>query len=70
MSEEKIMESGNMVLRKQIMLAKLKRSQANLAEVLKLENEILDLRRSINRELDKITKIEQPKVDIIEETTE
>jgi hypothetical protein len=66
MSEEKIMETGKELLRKQIELANLKRNKGKLAEVIKLENEIVELRRMINQELNKITKEEKPTIDIQE----
>jgi len=66
MSEEKIMETGKEVLRKQIELANLKRNKGKLAEVIKLENEIVNLRRMINQELNKITKEEEPIIDVQE----
>ena len=66
MSEEKIMETGKELLRKQIELANLKRNKGKLAEVIKLENEILELRQMINQELNKITKEEKPTIDIQE----
>ena len=66
MSEEKIMETGKELMRKQIELANLKRNKGKLAEVIKLENEIVELRRMINQELNKITKEEKPTIDIQE----
>ena len=68
MSEEKILETGEEVMRKQIELAKLKRSKGNLAEVIKLENEIINLRRWINKELNKITNNEKVSEEILEQT--
>jgi uncharacterized protein involved in exopolysaccharide biosynthesis len=60
------METVKELLRKKIELANLKRNKGKLAEVIKLENEIVELRRMINQELNKITKEEKPTIDIQE----
>lgn len=63
MSEEKIRELSGNLTDKRIEHAKLKRERKKLAEINKLETEIVDLRRKINQELQLISEEKSPEID-------
>lgn len=62
MSEEKVRELSGNLADKRIEHAKLKRERKRLAEINKLETEIVDLRRKINQELQLISE-KSPDID-------
>ncbi len=55
MSEEKIKKISGKLVEKQIELAKAKKDKTNPGKVVALEHEVINLRREINQELQKIT---------------
>lgn len=56
MSEEKIKKISEKLVEKQIELAKVKKDKTNPGKVVALEHEVINLRREINQELQKITQ--------------
>ena len=62
MSEDKIHGLSDSLAEKRIEHAKLKRDKQNLAEIIKAENEIINLRREINKELQKISLETHPQL--------
>jgi hypothetical protein len=63
MSEEKIHELSRSLADKRIEHAKLKRERKRLAELNRLESEIIDLRRKINQELQMISEEKSPEIE-------
>jgi len=66
MSEEKVHEISRKLADKLIDHAKLKKEKKKLAELNRAEREIVELRREIYLELQKITGETVPKIDIEE----
>ena len=56
MSEKKIMELSDLLARKQITQANLKRGKGSASEIVRLEAEIVSLKREINQELFQLSK--------------
>ena len=63
MSEQTVMEIGQKIIEKQLELAKAKRDKLSISEIVRLESEIVNLRRDYNNELALISKEE--KSDIV-----
>ena len=56
MSEEKVLELGKTITQKQLDLAKVKRDKGKIADAVNLESEIINLRRELNEELQRISQ--------------
>jgi hypothetical protein len=64
--EKKVKDFGYKIIEKQIELAKKKRDKFKISEVIKLESEILSLRREYNKELDEISNEEKTSIFVEE----
>ena len=56
MNENEALELGKKIVQRQIDLAKLKAAKGKVSELVNLETEIVDLKRSFNKGLDEISK--------------
>ncbi len=63
MSEVKATEIGNQLIQKQINLAQHKKNKGDISGLVKLEAEVVNLKREFNQELDKISQ--EAKVRIV-----
>ena len=66
MNEKEVMELGHKIVQRQIDLAMLKASKGKNSELVNLEAEIINLKRSYNKGLDEIIK----EVKVVVEGTE
>ncbi|MCJ7613475.1 hypothetical protein MUO71_01740 [Candidatus Bathyarchaeota archaeon] len=66
MSEKKVKELGVTLIQKQIDLAKMKKSNGKISEIVNLESEIVNLRREFNLELQKISNEKKTDIDVDE----
>lgn len=62
MNENEVLELGKNIIQKQIDLAKLKASKGKVSELVNLEAEIVNLKRSFNKRLEEISK--ETKVEV------
>lgn len=56
MNENEVLELGNVIVQRQIDLARLKSSKGKVSELVNLETEIVNLKRSFNKGLEEISK--------------
>ena len=62
MNENEVFELGKNIVQKQIDLAKLKAAKGKISELVNLEAEIVNLKRSFNKGLEEISK--EAKVEV------
>ena len=56
MNEKEVLELGKIIVQKQIDLAKLKAAKGKVSELVNLDAEIINLKRSFNKGLEEISK--------------
>ena len=56
MNEKQVSELGKIIVQKQIDLAKLKAAKGKVSELVNLDAEIINLKRSFNKGLEEISK--------------
>ena len=70
MSEERIRELSEDLVSKQIQQAKIKRDKGSQAEIVKLDSEILNIKREINWELRTLSEEQVHTIDVETDDTE
>ncbi|MFH0850187.1 MAG: hypothetical protein V1924_04515 [Candidatus Bathyarchaeota archaeon] len=70
MSEKRIMELSDLLARKQISQANLKREKGSASEIVRLEAEIVSLKREINQELLQLSKEAVDELDVETDDTQ
>jgi len=70
MSEKRIMELSDLLARKQITQANHKREKGSASEIVRLEAEIVTLKREINQELFQLSKEAVSELDVETDDTQ
>ena len=70
MSEKRIMELSDLLARKQISQANLKREKGSASGIVRLEAEIVSLKREINQELLQLSKEAVDELDVETDDTQ
>ena len=70
MSEERIRELSEDMTSKQIQQAKIKRDKGSQAEIVRLDSEILNIKREINWELRALSEEQDHTIDVETDDTE
>ena len=64
MSEERVMELSTEMAEKQVRQAVIKREKGSMAEIVRLDSEIMGLKREINMELRMLSEEEVHELDV------
>ncbi|MFH0850326.1 MAG: hypothetical protein V1924_05240 [Candidatus Bathyarchaeota archaeon] len=70
MSEKRIVELSDLLARKQISQANLKREKGSASEIVRLDAEIVSLKREINKELFQLSKEASAELDVETDDTQ
>ena len=70
MSEERVMELSAEMAGKQINQAGIKREKGSMAEIVRLDSEIMGLKREINKELRMLSEEEVHELDVETDDTQ
>ncbi|MES0325810.1 MAG: hypothetical protein ABUK18_08015 [Candidatus Bathyarchaeia archaeon] len=70
MSEERVMELSAEMTGKQIKQAVIKREKGSMAEIVRLDSEIMGLKREINKELRMLSEEEVHELDVETDDTQ
>jgi len=70
MSEERVMELSTKMAEKQIRQAVIKREKGSMAEIVRLDSEIMGLKREINMELRMLSEEEVHELDVETDDTQ
>jgi len=70
MSEERVMELSTEMAEKQVRQAVIKREKGSMAEIVRLDSEIMGLKREINMELRMLSEEEVHELDVETDDTQ